>query len=122
MPQEVLEQAAREMLDWPDASGKRCGMGVMEMSHRGTEFMAICAHAVATLEVAPRALSIDCGVDVLCFGGSKNGLAVGEALRAVGDPPRETVVTDGDAPAVGRDDRGADARRRVFRRGGGVGR
>ena len=49
MPQEVLEQAAREMLDWPDASGKRCGMGVMEMSHRGTEFMAICAHAEATL-------------------------------------------------------------------------
>ena len=49
MPQEVLEQAAREMLDWPDASGKRCGMGVMEMSHRGREFMAICAHAESTL-------------------------------------------------------------------------
>jgi len=41
MPPEVLEQAAREMLDWPDASGKGCGMGVMEMSHRGKEFQAI---------------------------------------------------------------------------------
>ena len=41
MPQEVLAQAADEMLDWPDASGKRCGMGVMEMSHRGKEFISI---------------------------------------------------------------------------------
>ncbi len=49
MPQEVLQQAASEMLDWPDASGKRCGMGVMEMSHRGKEFMSICAHAENTL-------------------------------------------------------------------------
>ena len=38
---EVLEQAAAEMLDWPDASGRRCGMGVMEMSHRGRHFMSI---------------------------------------------------------------------------------
>ena len=49
MPEEVLEQAASEMLDWPDANGKRCGMGVMEMSHRGKEFMSICAHAETTL-------------------------------------------------------------------------
>jgi len=49
MPEEVLAQAASEMLDWPDASGKRCGIGVMEMSHRGKEFMCICAHAEATL-------------------------------------------------------------------------
>ncbi len=49
MPVEVLAQAASEMLDWPDASGKRCGMGVMEMSHRGKEFMSICAHAENTL-------------------------------------------------------------------------
>ena len=36
MPQEVLEQAASEMLDWHG-----CGMGVMEMSHRGREFTSI---------------------------------------------------------------------------------
>ena len=41
MPQEVLAQAAEEMLNWPDATGKRCGMGVMEMSHRGKEFISI---------------------------------------------------------------------------------
>ena len=47
MPEEVLAQAADEMLNWPDASGKRCGIGVMEMSHRGKEFSAIYAQAEA---------------------------------------------------------------------------
>ncbi len=39
--EEVLAQAAAEMLDWHDASGRSSGMGVMEMSHRGRDFMAI---------------------------------------------------------------------------------
>ncbi len=38
------------------------------------------ANAVAALGVAPRALSRDAGVDVLCLGGTKNGMAVGEAV------------------------------------------
>jgi threonine aldolase len=38
------------------------------------------ANAVVTLDLPPRALTVECGVDVLCFGGSKNGLAVGEAV------------------------------------------
>lgn len=38
------------------------------------------ANAVATLEVRPRELTVDCGVDVLVFGGSKNGLGIGEAV------------------------------------------
>ena len=46
---EVLAQAAQEMLDWPDASGKHSGMGVMEMSHRGKEFLSIYAQAEADL-------------------------------------------------------------------------
>ena len=49
MPAEVLAQAASEMLDWPDATGRRCGMGVMEMSHRGTEFQSIYEAAEADL-------------------------------------------------------------------------
>jgi threonine aldolase len=38
------------------------------------------ANAVATLRVPPRALTWEAGVDVLCFGGTKNGLALGDAL------------------------------------------
>lgn len=41
---EVLQQAAGEMLDWHGS-----GMGVMEMSHRGKEFIAIYEQAQADL-------------------------------------------------------------------------
>ena len=40
LPQEVLQQAADEMLDWHGS-----GMSVMEMSHRGPEFISICEAA-----------------------------------------------------------------------------
>ena len=49
MPLEVLTQAAEEMLDWPDANGRRSGMGVMEMSHRGNEFLSIYTQAETDL-------------------------------------------------------------------------
>ena len=38
------------------------------------------ANAVAALGVAPKEITWQAGVDVLCFGGTKNGLAVGEAV------------------------------------------
>src|SRR3979490_327465 len=40
LPEEVLEKAASEMLDWHGS-----GMSVMEMSHRGKEFIAIAEEA-----------------------------------------------------------------------------
>ena len=44
IPQEVLAQASHEMLDWNGS-----GMSVMEMSHRGKEYMSIAAEAEADL-------------------------------------------------------------------------
>ena len=44
LPEPVLAQAAQEMLDWHGS-----GMSVMEMSHRGKEFIAIPAQAEADL-------------------------------------------------------------------------
>jgi phosphoserine aminotransferase len=44
MPEAVLRRAADEMLDWQGS-----GMSVMEMSHRGKEFGAICTQAEADL-------------------------------------------------------------------------
>lgn len=38
------------------------------------------AHAVATLGCEPADITWRAGVDVLCFGGTKNGMAVGEAV------------------------------------------
>ncbi|MFY9327714.1 MAG: 3-phosphoserine/phosphohydroxythreonine transaminase [Georgfuchsia sp.] len=44
LPEEVLKQAAAEMLDWHGS-----GQSVMEMSHRGKDFMGIRAQAEADL-------------------------------------------------------------------------
>ncbi len=44
LPEEVLRQAAEEMLDWHGS-----GQSVMEMSHRGKEFTSIAAAAEADL-------------------------------------------------------------------------
>jgi len=44
LPEPVLKQAAAEMLDWHGS-----GMSVMEMSHRGKQFIAIHAQAEADL-------------------------------------------------------------------------
>ncbi len=44
IPLEVLEQAQREMLDWNGS-----GMSVMEMSHRGKDYMSIAEKAEADL-------------------------------------------------------------------------
>jgi threonine aldolase len=37
-------------------------------------------NAIATLNVAPKEITWRCGVDVLCFGGTKMGMAFGEAI------------------------------------------
>jgi phosphoserine aminotransferase len=44
LPEEVLQQAREEMLDWHGT-----GMSVMEMSHRGKEFMSIAEQAESDL-------------------------------------------------------------------------
>jgi phosphoserine aminotransferase len=44
LPESILQQAATEMLDWHGS-----GMSVMEMSHRGKEFIAIATKAEADL-------------------------------------------------------------------------
>ena len=44
LPKEVLQQVQRELVEWHGS-----GMSVMEMSHRGKEFMGIAAEAEADL-------------------------------------------------------------------------
>lgn len=44
LPKEVLAQARDEMMDWHDS-----GMSIMEMSHRGKEFMGVAAEMEADL-------------------------------------------------------------------------
>jgi phosphoserine aminotransferase len=61
LPAEVLARAGDEMLDWQGS-----GMSVMEMSHRGKEFMAIAAEAERDLR---ELLAIPAGYKVLFLQG-----------------------------------------------------
>ena len=61
LPEAVLRQAAAEMLDWHGS-----GMSVMEMSHRGKEFIGIAAKAEADLRTL---LSIPASYKVLFLQG-----------------------------------------------------
>ncbi len=65
MPEAVLQQAAAEMLDWQSS-----GMSVMEMSHRGKEFIGIYEQAEADLR---ELLAVPAGFKILFMQGG--GLA-----------------------------------------------
>lgn len=93
MPEEVLQQAAAEMLDWHGS-----GMGVMEMSHRGKEFQAIHAAAEADLR---ELLAVPPNFKVLFMQGgalAENAiipLNLAQRRRAEGHLPRADFVVTG---------------------------
>jgi len=58
------------------AIGDACGRHGLRLHMDGARF----ANAVAALGVPPRRLSWEAGVDVLCLGGTKNGIGVGDAV------------------------------------------
>ena len=69
LPLEVLERAQEEMLDW---GGK--GMSVMEMSHRGKEFLSIAERAESDLR---ELLQIPANYEVLFLqGGASSQFAM----------------------------------------------
>ena len=69
LPEEVLQQAREEMLDW-----RGSGMSVMEMSHRGKEFMSIATQAEQDLR---ELLAIPEGYKVLFLqGGASSQFAM----------------------------------------------
>ena len=65
LPETVLKQAGEEMLDWQGS-----GMSVMEMSHRGKEFISIAEEAEALLR---ELLAIPAGYKVLFMQGGAIG-------------------------------------------------
>jgi threonine aldolase len=58
------------------AIGSTCEKLGLRMHMDGARF----ANAVASLGLAPKEITWQAGVDVLCFGGTKNGTAVGDAV------------------------------------------
>ena len=87
LPQDVLIEAAREMTDWHGS-----GMSVMEMSHRGREFMLIAADAEADLR---ELLAIPSNYKVLFLQGGGHSQFSMVPLNLLGDRKSIDFVVTG---------------------------
>jgi phosphoserine aminotransferase len=87
LPEEVLREAAGEMLDWHGS-----GMGVMEMSHRGPEFMSI--HADALLDLR-ELLAVPASHQILFLQGGGIGENAIVPMNLFGAKPRADFVITG---------------------------
>ncbi|CAG9217163.1 phosphoserine/phosphohydroxythreonine aminotransferase [Paraburkholderia tropica] len=87
LPEEVLRQAADEMLDWHGS-----GMGVMEMSHRGPEFMRI--HSEALLDLR-ELMQVPASHQILFLQGGGIGENAIVPLNLFGAKPRADFVITG---------------------------
>jgi phosphoserine aminotransferase len=87
LPEPVLRQAADELLDWHGS-----GMSVMEMSHRGKEFMAIHAETQALLR---ELLAIPANYRVLFMQGGAIGENAIVPLNLIGRTGRADYVLTG---------------------------
>ncbi|MBK0394262.1 3-phosphoserine/phosphohydroxythreonine transaminase [Ramlibacter algicola] len=88
LPEPVLRRAAAEMLDWNGS-----GMSVMEMSHRGKEFIAIHAEAEALLR---ELLGIPGNYKVLFMQGGAIGENAIVPMNLIGRTGRADYVSTGD--------------------------
>jgi phosphoserine aminotransferase len=88
LPEEVLHQAAAEMMDWHGS-----GMSVMEMSHRGKEFISIAAKAEADLRTL---LAIPENYKVLFLQGGAIGENAIVPMNLVGEKKSADYVITGE--------------------------
>jgi phosphoserine aminotransferase len=88
LPKEVLQRAAEEMLDWHGS-----GMSVMEMSHRGPEFIQIAAEAEADLRAL---MSIGGDYAVLFLQGGAIGENAIVPMNLLGDKKSIDFINTGE--------------------------
>ncbi|MES1926906.1 3-phosphoserine/phosphohydroxythreonine transaminase [Salinisphaera sp. T31B1] len=87
LPVEVLEKAQADLLDW-----QGCGMSVMEMSHRGSEFVSIADKARADLKTL---LNVPDDYSILFLQGGAAGQFAGVPLNLMGDSSKADYVING---------------------------
>lgn len=87
LPDEVLERARDELLDWNGT-----GQSVMEMSHRGKSFMAIAERAEADLR---ELMAIPPGYQVLFLQGGATAQFAMVPLNLLGDRGRADYLNTG---------------------------
>ncbi len=88
LPEAVLRQAAEEMLDW-----RGSGMSVMEMSHRGKEFIGIAEEAEADLR---ELMSIPANYKVLFLQGGATLQFEMIPMNLLGGKPSADYVNTGE--------------------------
>ncbi len=88
LPQAVIEKARDEMLDWNGS-----GMSVMEMSHRGKEYMSIAAKAEADLR---ELLAIPASYKVLFLQGGASSQFAMIPMNLLRGKPGADYVNTGD--------------------------
>ena len=87
LPEAVLQRARDEMLDW-----RGSGMSVMEMSHRGKEFMSIAEQAEADLR---ELMGIPSNYKVLFLQGGASSQFAMVPLNLLGDAGRADYLNTG---------------------------
>jgi len=87
LPTAVIERAQQEMLDWNDS-----GMSVMEMSHRGKEYMSIAAKAEKDLRDV---MSIPDNYKVLFLQGGASSQFAMIPLNLLGDKTSADYINTG---------------------------
>jgi phosphoserine aminotransferase len=88
LPKEVLQRAAEEMLDWHGS-----GMSVMEMSHRGPEFIEIAATAEADLR---ELMSVGADYEILFLQGGAIGENAIVPMNLLGDKKTIDFINTGE--------------------------
>ena len=88
LPQEVLARAGDEMLDWHGS-----GMSIMEMSHRGKEFMGVAAEAEKDLR---ELLAIPCNYKVLFLAGGATLQFAAIPLNLLGGKGKADFIVTGE--------------------------
>ena len=87
LPQAVLEKAQQEILDWQGS-----GMSVMEMSHRGKEFMSIATQAETDLR---ELMGITDDYAVLFLQGGASSQFAAAPLNLLGDKKTADYINTG---------------------------
>ncbi|MCK8515968.1 3-phosphoserine/phosphohydroxythreonine transaminase [Methylonatrum kenyense] len=87
LPEPVLQRAAEEMLDW-----RGCGMSVMEMSHRGKQFVEIAGRAEQTLR---ELLQVPDNYRVLFLQGGASGMFAAAPMNLLRGASRADYVNTG---------------------------
>lgn len=87
IPQAVLEKAQNELLDWQGS-----GMSVMEMSHRGKEFMSIAEKAEADLR---ELMAIPANYKVLFLQGGASSQFAMVPMNLLGDKKSADYINTG---------------------------